>query len=78
MEKKPGGYGMLQQETLRRTIEKIPDYKTFLTVEEMDESSKRLAEEYPDVVTLFKCGKSRDGHPLYCLKIGEGSKNAIF
>ncbi len=78
MEKKPGGYGMLQQETLRRTIEKIPDYKTFLTVEEMDESSKRLAEEYPDVVTLFECGKSRDGHPLYCLKIGEGSKNAIF
>lgn len=68
---------MLREELLRRTIDKIPDYKTFLTVDEMDESSKRLAEEYPDVVSLFECGKSRDGHPLYCLKIGEGSKNAI-
>ena len=58
-------------------IENIPDYKVFLTVEEMDASSKKLAAEYPDVVTLWEAGKSKEGRPIYCMKIGEGSKNAF-
>jgi hypothetical protein len=58
-------------------IKNIPDYKEFLTVEEMDESSKRLAEEYPDVVELFEMGRTRDNHPLYCLKIGNGTNNGL-
>jgi hypothetical protein len=58
-------------------LSKIPDYKCFLTVDEMDENSKALAEEYPDKVKIFLAGKSRKGHPIYCLKIGNGSKNAL-
>lgn len=58
-------------------INRIPDYKTFLTVDEMDESSKKLAEAYPHVVELFEIGRTRNNHPIYCLKIGNGSDNAL-
>lgn len=58
-------------------LENIPDYQAFLTVEEMDEESKRLAEKYPQVVSIFEMGKTRENHPLYCLKIGSGKKNAL-
>jgi hypothetical protein len=58
-------------------IDRVPDYKSFLTVDEMDESSRKLAEEFPDFVTVFEAGKSRDGHPILCMKIGNGQKNAL-
>jgi hypothetical protein len=58
-------------------LQNIPDYKEFLTLNELDESSRKLVWTYPDVVSLFEIGKSRAGHPLLCLKIGSGSKNAL-
>lgn len=58
-------------------INNIPDYKVFLTVDEMDASSHKLAEEFPEVVDIFEMGRTRDNHPLYCLKIGNGSNNAL-
>ena len=51
----------------------IPDYKEFLTVEELDANSFKLAEKYPEVVSIFEMGKTREGRPLNCLKIGNGS-----
>ncbi|MBQ4307117.1 MAG: hypothetical protein II759_00890, partial [Lachnospiraceae bacterium] len=30
-----------------------------------------------DLVTMWEAGKSRGGHPIYVLKIGEGSRNAF-
>ena len=58
-------------------LRKIPDYKEFLTVEELDESSKKLHEQYSDIVDLYEIGHTGNNHPLYCLKIGCGSKNAL-
>lgn len=55
----------------------IPEYETFLTAEELDASSRKLAEEHPECVELFSIGKSRDGHDLLCLKIGSGKKTAL-
>ena len=60
-----------------KLINNIPDYQVFLTVDEMDENSKKLAEQYPGIVDIFEAGKSRKGHPIYCLKIGNGPKNAL-
>ena len=60
-----------------KLINNIPDYQVFLTVDEMDESSRKLAKEYPDIVTVFEAGKSRKGHPILCLKIGDGPKKAL-
>lgn len=58
-------------------IENIPDYQEFLTVAELDASSKELASCYPESVELFSIGTSRAGHPIYCLKIGNGPKHAL-
>lgn len=68
---------MISQELIDRVIAKVPEYQTFMTVDELDASSRRLAKAHPESVTLFELTKSRAGHPLYCLKIGEGSQNAI-
>lgn len=68
---------MISQQLIDRVIAKVPDYQTFMTVDEMDASSHKLAEAHPDVVEIFELTKSRAGHPLYCLKIGNGSQNAI-
>ena len=62
---------------IKKLIDGIPDYKQFLTVDEMDANSKALAEKYPDIVTVFEAGRSRKNHPIYCLKIGKGSRNAL-
>lgn len=61
----------------QKLLSNIPDYKEFLTVDEMDESSRRLASEHPDCVELFEIGSTRQGHPLLCLKIGSGARNAL-
>ena len=48
---------------IQKLIDNIPDYQQFLTVDEMDENSKRLAAEFPGIVEIFEAGKSRKGHP---------------
>jgi len=37
----------------------------------MDASSRRLAEAFPDVVSIREIGKTQEGRALLCLKIGE-------
>ncbi|HZK29303.1 MAG TPA: M14 family zinc carboxypeptidase [Clostridia bacterium] len=59
-------------------LDAIPAYDSFLTLEELDASSRQLAADYPECVDLFEIGKTGEGRPLLCLKIGEGSKNALF
>lgn len=61
---------------LQRVLDGVPDYKEFLTVEELDESSRRLASESPDV-EYKRIGESTEGRPISYLKIGEGEKNAL-
>ena len=58
-------------------LSQVPDYKEFMTVEELDASSRQLAVKY-DHVELLKLGQSDAGHPILCLKIGNGNKNALF
>lgn len=62
---------------IRSVVENVLDYKAFLTVDEMDESCRKLANEFPDIVTVFEAGKSRKGHSILCMKIGDGPKNAL-
>ena len=61
-----------------KIVENVPDYTEFLTVDEMDANSQQLAKDHPDVVSVKVAGYSRKGHPILCLKIGSGSKNAFF
>lgn len=65
------------EETIRKLLAGVPDYQEFLTLEEMDESSRRLAQAYPDVVEVFSIGQSREGRELLCLKIGDEPDTAL-
>ena len=58
-------------------LNSIPDYKEFLTLEELNASSAALASAHPDCVSEFELGKSTEGRVIMGLKIGEGSKNAL-
>ena len=52
-------------------LEKAPDWKAYYTIDELHESSARLANEYPDQVKLMVLGKSAQGEDIDCLKIGD-------
>lgn len=62
---------------IRAILNDVPDYKRFLTVREMDENSRALAAKYAGTVEVFEAGKSRNGYPITCMKIGKGKKNAL-
>ena len=58
-------------------INRVPDYKEFMTVDEMNSASKALAKQYPDIVEEFEFGATRDGDKIIGLKIGKGRQNAL-
>lgn len=57
-----------------KILKNIPDYESFYTVDELDESTRKLAEQYPELAEIFTIGTSRNGHEIKCLKIGDGEK----
>lgn len=61
---------------LTKILNQVPEYKEFMTISDLDNSSKKLAEEFKRV-DLKEIGKSRGGRTIYCLKIGEGKENAL-
>ena len=60
-----------------RIIADIPEYKEFLTVEELNRSSFELAREHPSVVELSTVGRPRTGDPIQALIIGKGEQTAF-
>lgn len=62
---------------INKIAEDVPNYQFFMTVDELNESSRKLAETYPDKIKLFEIGKSRCGDSILCLKIGNGDLKAL-
>jgi len=62
---------------LENVVEEVPDYKVFYTVDELNESSEKLAHKHPRKVTIFDIEKSRRGEKIKALKIGRGKKTAL-
>lgn len=62
---------------VKSILEKIPDYEYFLTVDELDQNSRQLAEKFSENVNLLEIGSSRSGHRILCLKIGHEPQNAL-
>ncbi len=62
---------------LRKIAEDIPDYKEFLSIDELNASSQRLREQYPDLVSIRVVGKTRRGDPITLLTIAGGADNAF-
>jgi hypothetical protein len=61
---------------LEEILSQIPNYKEFMTVAELDDSSKNLAKKSKHV-ELKEIGKSKEGRTINCLKIGDGKENAL-
>ncbi len=55
----------------------VPAYDRFFTLEEQDESTRRLAQEFPDRLQVQTIGHSTEGRPIQCLTIGDGPKHAL-
>ena len=58
-------------------LEKVPDWKAYYTVDELHESSAKIANEHPDMVELMVLGWSARGEDIDCLKIGDGRYSAL-
>jgi hypothetical protein len=67
----------MQLDRVLDILNEVPDYQVFLTVDELNQSTFRLAKQYPDVVECLDIGRSRAGDPIYALKIGSGKRNAL-
>ena len=62
---------------LQKIAGDIPDYQTFLTVDELSASSHRLVAEYPDIASMKVVGKTRAGDPIELLTIAGDSAQAF-
>lgn len=62
---------------LRAIASDVPDYKVFLTIDELSASSHQLAAEYPDIASLRVVGETRSGDPIELLTI-QGGPAAAF
>ena len=56
----------------------VPEYREFLTLEELQESSKALAHDFPGLVALEEVGRSAEGRPIELLRVGQGRRAALF
>jgi len=63
---------------IQRVLNRVPAYSAFLTVDELSESSRRLAAAHPDIVRTVRIGASTDGEPIEMLRIGTGSEQLLF
>jgi hypothetical protein len=59
-------------------LSRVPDYKIFLTVDELNASSQQLADAHSECVKLVTVGKSTSGDPIPMLRIGDGAKQLLF
>lgn len=62
---------------IRRYMANVPETDRFLTVDELHADLDRLADAYPDLVTLRRVGTSRLGEPIRMLSIGHGEHQAL-
>ncbi len=58
-------------------LEDVPDYGAFYTVDELNASSQRLVETYPDRAEWMVIGQSRRGEDIPALRIGDGERVAL-
>ena len=62
---------------ISRVLDYVPNYRRYMTVDELHQRNADLVNEYPGKVELIDLGKSADGEVIDCLKIGDGKHNAL-
>lgn len=63
--------------TFDEILKEVPNYKTFYTVDELNDSSEQLAREFNRNVKLIRVGRSRKKEDILTLRIGSGKKKAV-
>jgi hypothetical protein len=63
---------------IEQILSRVPEYRTFLTVDELNESSLRLASEHSAIVRATVVGRSTDGEEIQMLRIGNGDEQLLF
>lgn len=59
-------------------LDQLPDkLERFASVDELNASIDRLADDFPDLVTVRRIGTSRNGEPIRVATIGSGSRDAL-
>jgi hypothetical protein len=58
-------------------LARVPDHREFLTLEELERSSRALVAEFPGLARLETVGASREGRPIELLTIGHGTRPAL-
>ncbi len=62
---------------LRAIAQDVPDYQVFMTIDELNASSHRLAAEFPGLVSIRVVGQTRRGDPIELLTIAGGERQAF-
>ncbi len=62
---------------LRQIASDIPDYDRFLTIDELNASSHKLVEAFPNLASIRIVGQTRQGDPIELLTIKGGEKQAF-
>jgi len=62
---------------LRQIAADVPDYERFLTVDELNAATRRLATEFPHLASLRTVGQTRRGDPIELLTIQGGPRQAF-
>jgi hypothetical protein len=58
-------------------LQRVPDYREFLTLDELHHSSLRLVEAFPTIARLEVIGTSTEGRAIELLTIGHGRQHAL-
>lgn len=58
-------------------LARVPDYRRFLTLDEMVERTRDVARRHPDLASIETVGESTDGEPIEMLRIGDGPQRLL-
>ncbi len=58
-------------------LSSVPAYDHFFTLEEQEESTRKLLQAFPTRLRVRTIGHSSEGRPIQCLTMGDGPKHAL-
>ncbi len=62
---------------IRSYMSAVPEFDRFLTVDELNDDFRRIADAHPGIAKLERAGSSELGEPIDMLSIGTGERNIL-
>lgn len=64
-------------EELAAALARVPDYDRFLTLAEMTDRARAVADEHPHLASIVRVGASTEGRPIEMVRIGDGPQRML-